>query len=88
MNTCANCRYWVRNEPEFGFDVRLLEQQPPVESKKGRCHLNPPVADQHDFAGHFPVTLEDWWCGQFQPLERAQKVDIVAAPVQTEGPKP
>ena len=64
---CENCRFW-------DLDGVFLVAAPDDEARDrfSECHRYPPTqgffeeVDQN-FIPRFPVTLNNQWCGEFQP---------------------
>ena len=79
--SCEHCRFWDKFEEDgwgwcmrfppqlsdvmlrFGVDAALEEEKHRFEEECYVHQINMPDA------WHYPVTVEDHWCGEFQPRE-------------------
>ena len=73
---CDGCRFWIDvDEPEM-----VLGVDGGIEVAVGKCRRNPPsratIRNQDTVEAEWenwshPFTLEDDWCGEFQPASKS-----------------
>jgi len=74
LERCDRCCFWEAHDDSTGEVL-------------GACHRHAPVCQPHDdSAGHqlalglrWPATMEDEWCGDWQPLPVVQRREPPAA---------
>lgn len=74
---CGSCKFW---EDGGRTRKRIYADTTPVAV--GRCRINPPTADDLEYAV-WPETILDDWCGSFIRRKDNQKLASVSFPPMT-----